>query len=137
MAARGPTGAARNECGVIAAADQQLTTDGLLLKVALETKGLITSPEHLVVHRAVWIVAGDTAFTGGFVFEDERTALGGVTLEAGLVHARELGATADDCVAMVRLVAIIAGHFAGRHRVRVGKVKLAPLVDVALETGFG
>ncbi len=137
VAARGPARAARDEGGVIAPTDQQLTTDGLLLIVALQAKGLVAGAEHLVVHRAVRIVAGDAALAGGFMFEDVRALLRRVALDAGVIHVRDLGAAAADRVPVVRIMAVGAGDFTRGDRVGGRKMKFAALVQVALKTRFG
>jgi len=67
---------------------------------------VIAFGEHPRVHRSVWFVAGRATFAHGFVFEDERTALGDVALAARLLLCGESRAATDDCLALVRIVTI-------------------------------
>ena len=135
MAAGRPARAALDEGRVIASADHQLARGSLLLVMALQAQRLIPRLEHLVVHRAVWIVAGDAAFTQRFVLENKRTALRVVTFQARLIGARELRAATDNRITFVRLMTVAACDFPQRVRMRQGK--LAALVQVTLETRLG
>ena len=89
MAARRPACASQHETGVILRADVnrpgRLARQPLRLEVALQTQILISLHEHLVVYRAVRVVAGRATFANGFVLENERPALRGVTLHAGIL----------------------------------------------------
>jgi len=80
------------------------------------------------------------------MFKDEWAALGGMALEAGFVVTEQHGAatfhalrqtrsTAFDRVALVRVVAIRAAHFALEHRMVMRKLKGSTDVGVTLETG--
>ena len=68
-------------------------------------------------------MADDAAFTHRFVLINERTALRGVTLHAGIIHAQERDPAADnrlvqtraaafDRFALVRIVTIRTTHLA-------------------------
>jgi hypothetical protein len=135
MAARRPARAALDEGRVIASADHQLTRSRLLLIVALQTQRLVARLEHLVVHRAVRVVAGDAAFTQRLVLEDKRTALRVMTFQARLIGAREFGSTTDNRIPFMRLMAVTARHLPERVGMRQGK--FAALVQVTLETRLG
>lgn len=115
--------------------DENLTGRGLLLEVALQTKGLVALREHALVDRAVRGVTGDTALAQGFMFENEWTALRGMTLEAGIVLAKEShpatldrlmpsGAAAFDCISLVRIVAIGAADFAFKNWMVMRQIEL-------------
>ena len=109
------------------AANKNPPTCRLLLEMAFEAEGRVSLGEHPLVHRSVRRMAADAAFADRFVFENERAALGRVTLETGVVLAQQHGAAAFhalrkiraaafDRVALVRVVAIGAAHFAFEHR---------------------
>ena len=92
--------------------------------------------EQLVVHGTVRVVTLGTIVLHGFVFEQERAALLGVTLVAGLVgrgldqHVVALGA--------VRIVAIGAGDLALADRVtrELVHVRLLVLVTIHADPGL-
>ena len=93
-------------------------------------------------------MANDAAFADRFVLVNERTALRGVTLHAGVIHAQkrdpatddrllQAGAAAFNCLSLVRIVTIRTTHFAFHHRMVMRKLKLCPERGVTLKTGFG
>jgi hypothetical protein len=137
VAACRPTGTATQERSVIATADEDLAWGRLVLEVALEAEGGVAFSEKLFVHGTMGLVTNEAAFAGGFVFVDERAALDGVTLEAGFIFTHERSSSGDNGVALVRIVAITAGHFAVEHRMSMGEVELAAFIQVAIETDFG
>jgi hypothetical protein len=131
---------------VIAVADEDAAVAGLLLEVALEAEIRVALREHPLVHRAVRRMATDAAFADCFVFEHERTALGGVALEAGFVVAEQRRAAAlerlgqvrpaaFDGVTPVRVVTIGATDLALEHRMMVRQLESRAYFGVALETG--
>ena len=124
--ARVATGRAHGRIGFLAAR----------ISVALDAQGLVAFGKHLLVHRAVGLVAGGAAFLDGVMWENEGTGLGLVAFVAGFVLAAELGAHALDSIARVRVVAIAAAHLAGQHGMAVGQAELGLLVQMALEAGF-
>ena len=82
VAACAPASAPGEERAVIASADEDFSGLSLLLEMAFQTKVLVPLREHLVINRAVRIVAGGAAFADRFVFENERPALSCVALGA-------------------------------------------------------
>ena len=82
-------------------------------------------------------MAGDAAFLHRVVREDKRALLRRVALRAGFVFPFHRGAGALDRLAFMRVVAVAAAHLAVFHLMAVRERKLAALVDVALEAGFG
>ena len=80
VTAGAPASAPGEERAVIASANEDFSGLCLLLKMAFQTKILVSLREHLVVDRAVGIVAGRAAFANRFVFEHIRSTLGGVAL---------------------------------------------------------
>lgn len=84
VTAGAPASAPGEERAVIASANEDFSGLGLLLKMAFQTKILVSLREHLVVDRSMRIVAGSAAFTNRFVFENERPALSGVALRTGV-----------------------------------------------------
>ena len=97
----------------------------------------VAGDQHLVVDRAVGVVAGRAAFLpDSSVLIDKRTGLLGVAADAGLSRSRESGATTADRVALVDIVAVHAAHLAGQDRVGVGQAHFAALFKMALEAGL-
>ncbi len=109
---------------------------GMAVKVALEAESGIPLGEHLLIHRTVRIVAGGATFFDCIVGKDEWTHLSLVALGAGFIIAVELRAATFDGIALVRVMAIRAGHLAVQHLVGVGQAELGFFVQVALEAGF-
>lgn len=68
--------------------------------------------------------------------KDEGTDLSLVALITGFIFAVEFGAAALVSRTLVRVMAIAAGHLAGKHGVTVGQHELGFFVEVALEAGF-
>lgn len=106
-------------------------------EVAAEAEVLVACDQHFLVHRAVGLVAGDTAFLHCAVFKHERSGLSRVALGARLVHVLQRCARALDGVALMDVVAIHATNLAGHHRMGVGQAELAAFVEVALEARLG
>ncbi len=107
------------------------------LEVAAQAEVGIARDEHLRVHGAVRVVAGDAALAHRGVLIDKRALLLRVALGAGGVHVLEVHAGAGDGVALVHVVAIAAAHLAVEHLVAVRQAELGALVEVALEAGLG
>ena len=79
-----PASALLKAHSVIGPSDEQSpATD--LLEVAFQAEVRVTNGQHLGVHRAVRIVTHDAAFAHGFMLENKRPALGGMTANAGFV----------------------------------------------------
>ena len=137
VTAGAPAGAAIEGSGVVATADQDLTGDGLLLEMALETERGIALGEHLLIDGAVRLVAGQTPFPRGLVFIDKRAALDRMTFEAGFILRHRRCPSGYDGRALVRIMAVIAAHFPFRHRMMVRQTEAGLHFQVALETGLG
>ena len=97
VAAGGPAGAAGEERGVVATADEDDAGRGLLLEVALQAEVGVAALEHLGVHGAVRVVAGDAALAGRLVLEHIRAALLDVALQAGWTSNGPLKKAAYGC----------------------------------------
>ena len=140
MAARRPACASQHETGVILRADVnrpgRLARQPLRLEVALQTQILISLHEHLVVYRAVRVVAGSATFANGFVLENERSTLRGVALHARILLDSQRSSAAFDYGPFVRIMAITARDFAILDRMMVRRFKLRFLVQVTLEARF-
>lgn len=132
-----PAGAAGEEGGMVEGADHDATGGGLLLEVAFEAEHGIAGGEHLLVDRAMGLVAGEATFADGFMFEDVGTALGGVTGEATFVDGGEGGAAGLEGVAAVGVMAGAAAEAAISDAVAMGQAEFGAQVGVALEAGFG
>ena len=135
-----PAGAVLQASAVIFATGENraVTRDCRVFKMALEAEIGITLDEHLLVYRAVRVMADSASFDHGVMLEEEWALLGGMALCARLVGGFELGrACAGHDVALVRIVAFGAGHLAGHDWVAVRQTELAALIEMALETGFG
>ena len=132
-----PAGASRQARSMVLAADENLSRAGLLLEMAPQTEVGISSHEHFLVHRAVDRMTGRAALAHRFVLEDERAALGGVALGAGLVLRHQLCASSFYRRAFVGIMTITATDFSFKNRMVIRQIKFAALIQMALETGFG
>jgi hypothetical protein len=137
VTASAPAGAARHECGMVEIADVKLPSDALLLEVALEAEVLVARNQHLLVDAAMRIVAGGATFANGFMLEDKRAALRGMTFEAGLVSGSQGGRAALDHPAFMRVVAITATHLAVFQWMVIGEAEAAAFIQMTLETCLG
>jgi len=122
---------------VINVADIKMAVGRLRLEVAPQTECLVAHHQEFIVHRSVRVVAGHAAFAQRHVLKYERSALFGMTLEAGVIFAHHVGRAAPlDHRTLVRIVAIGAMNLALKHRMVVRQVEFGPNLQVALETGF-
>lgn len=111
---------------------------GLRLEVALETEHRVPGDEKLLVHGAVRIMAGGTAFPQRLMLKDKGAALECVALEADLVLPHEVGgASPFGDGTFVGVVAVGAAHTPLHHRVAIGEFELGSDIEMALEAGFG
>lgn len=136
VASGGPTGPLHQTGGVILRADDNFTAGGLGLKMTLEAKIGAPLDKHLVIDRAVWIVASGAAFANRFVFEYERTALRHVALHACFALGHDRSSAPFDGRAAVRIMAVAAGNLSIFDRVMMRRCERGLLVQVALEAGF-
>ena len=136
VASRRPACPAGEERGVIASANENGAPADLLLEVALETEGGVALGQHLLIDRAVRLVAGVATLPERFVLEHIRPPLHGVTLEAGVVSAHDVRAAALHRGAFVWIVASGAAHLAFDDRMMVRQAKLRAHILMALETGL-
>src|SRR5436190_6735386 len=81
-------------------------------------------------------MAYSAAFAGGLMLEDERAALGGMTLKTGFIFGGDHRAPCFDGWTLVRIMAVRATDFVFEHRMMGSQLELATLIEVALETGF-
>lgn len=92
-------------------------------------------------------MADDTSFAQRFVFVDKRAALGGMTLEAGIVSAKErntpavdrlchIGRGAFDGQADMRIMAISATDFAFEHGMMMRQLELGANFKMTLEASL-
>ena len=109
----------------------------LLLEVALQAEVGVALGEHLLIGGTVRVVAACATFADGIVFEYERASLCGMAFGAGVVGACERCSPALVGRALVRVMAVGAGHLAVEHLVGEGHAELGLGVEVALEAGVG
>jgi len=110
--------------------------DSRVFEVALEAEIGVALDEHLLVHRAVRVVAGGAAFAQGVVRENKGAFLGGVALGASFGLVLETGSGTRNGIALVRVMAFGAGHLAVHDGVAVREAEFAAFIEVTLETGF-
>ena len=133
----GPAGAPRHEGRVVQAANPDRPGRRLLLEMAFQTKALVSLGQQLGVDRPMDGVAGRATFSNRLVLEHKWSLLGGMAFGAHLGLRSQRRSSTFLGWTFVRIVAIAATDSAFQHRVMVGKAELAPLIEVALETGFG
>ena len=136
VAACRPARAPGQRTAVVTSANKDNSGCGLLLEVAFEAEGGVALHQHFAVDRAVNRVARRAAFTHRLMLENERPALRGMTLAAGLALHRRRKRSAESRVPLVRVVAVAAGHFPFHHRMMVRQVELASFVEMALEASL-
>lgn len=105
--------------------------------MASETKIGVAGDEHLLVHRPVRVVTRGAAFAHRFVLENKRPALRSMAFAACVVLGQQCCSAAPHCRALVRVMAIAAGHLATQHWMTVGELELPFLVQMTLEAGIG
>ena len=137
VTARGPTGPSGQARRVILPANENPSRCRLLLEMTFQAQGRIAFLEHPGIHRPVDRVAGRATLAHRFVLENERTALSRVTPATSVEFRGQGGAAADDCAALVRIMAVAATDLAFEDRMMMREIELAALVQVALETGLG
>lgn len=136
MAAGAPAGTSREERAVIAPTDEDLAGGGLLLEMAFQAQVSVPLREHLVMHGAVWIMAGGATFPGRFMLEDKWTALRDMTFGARIGLTGEIESTAFDRMALVRVMAIAAAHLSIFNRMVVWQLKTPLHFKMAAEAHF-
>ena len=123
--------------GMVLAGKDRAVADGhRVLQVALEAEIGVALEQHLLVHRAMGIVASRASFAQGIVFKNEGPLLRGVAFGAGFVLVLETRAAAFDGIALVRIVAFGAAHLSRQNGMAVREAEFAALVEVALEACF-
>lgn len=157
VAPHGPTGSSRNIHRVITATDADSPVNSLLLIVTLQAQRVVACAQHPGVYGAVVGMTCRAAFADSFMFEHERTALGRVASQTGIIGMPQpcrstncgisaalrrfrllpMGArtAAHDGITAMRIMAICAGDLPFQHRVGVGQPELPILVQMALEAG--
>jgi hypothetical protein len=119
----------------------------LLLEMAFQTERCIPFIQQSLVDGAVRRMADRTTLTQRLVLIDKRTALLGMTLEAGFVLAQERKPAGSECLlkisrrsfdrdAFVRLMTIAAAHFAFEHRMMMRQCERCAYFQMTLKTCF-
>ena len=109
----------------------------LPLRMAAQAKIRITFDEHLLVDRAVWVMANTATLVHRLVLKDERARLCPVTLRAALILTRHRQtASRFENVAAVGVVAIHAIHMALNDGMMLRQRELRVSIQVALKTGL-
>jgi hypothetical protein len=126
MAAGGPTRALLEEIRVVDVSNKNVPGYFLLLEMAFYTKRSVALIQQALVDGAVRRMANGATLTYRLVLVDKRTALLGVTLEAGLVSAQKSKAAGSELLLnicrgalgrdpSVRFMTIAAAHLALEH----------------------
>lgn len=102
--------------------------------MARETEVGVAGDEHLLVDRAVRVMAARAAVAHRTMLINKRSSLGSVAFRAALVlglkRCGRRGAAVD-------IVTVHAGDMAIHHRVAVGQAKLTAFIEMACETRLG
>ncbi len=134
VTAGGPTGTYLDAGRVVGTANEDSAVIDLL-EMTLQTEIGIALGQQLGIDRAMGLVTGRAAFANGFVLENVRAALRGVTSDTEIVLCEQRGAAGNHDRAFVRRVTGGATDVAFGDRMVAGKLKLTPHVRVAFETG--
>ena len=130
-----PAGSLLHPNGMVRTSNQNSPASHLL-EVAFQTEIVVTYREHLLIDRAVWLVAGAASIAHGFVLEHKGASDGRMACQAVLIVRQECGAALYRRT-FVRIVTIPALHPMLRHLVMVWQPKLTTRLQVALETILG
>ena len=76
--------------------DEDSAGNALLLEMTLQAECVVTLVQHSLIDGAMGRMADDTTLAHRLMLKNKRTALRGVTLEAGVVSGHECGSTALD-----------------------------------------
>src|SRR5262245_60005472 len=104
-----------------------------LLEMTVDAQVVISRHEHLLVDGAMGIMAGGASVAHGFVFEDERTPLRGMTPEAVLI-LRQQGRAAFERGAFMRVMAVGAIYPVFRDLMMLRQRELAAHIRMAFKT---
>src|SRR3989338_9027740 len=107
------------------------------LGMAAKAQVAVPDDQHLVMHRAMHLVAGGASLPQGLVLPDKGAPLVLVALEARLIDPFQRRGRPRPDLGPVRLVAIGAAHLAFEHRVVVVESEFGLLIQVAGEAGAG
>ena len=132
VATGGPAGPLLHPDRMVRTSDQNPPAPHLL-EVAFEAQIVVPHREHLLIDRAVRLVAGGASIAHGFVLEHEGASHGRMARQAVLILGQQGGAALYRRT-FVRIVTIPALHPMLRHLVMVGQRELAARLQVALET---
>jgi len=109
---------------------------GLFLTVALQAEVRIAGLQHFWVHRAVGRMAGHASLTEGFVLKYERSSLGIVAIEAGVIGRQGPKPGMGYRSAFMWIVAIGTRDLSFDYRMAAGQAELTLLVNVAIEANL-
>lgn len=137
MASGCPAGAPRNQWSMVTSTNQDPAGTRLLLEVAFQAEIGIPLGEHLGIDGTMRFVTGGAAFPCGFMLENEGTTLGLMATNTGFVAAVGGRCRASQCPALVRMMAVTAGHLAIFNRMMMRQLELSPFVQMALKAGLG
>ena len=104
------------------------------LGVTTQTKIVVAGHKHLVIDRAVYLVAGTAPFAHGLMLHYKRAALIPVTFETGLIHTCRRRTCSRFNVHPMRVVTIRTAHLPFQNRMVVGKSKFKFLLGMARKT---
>ena len=122
---------------MVGASDQN-PASAHLLEVAFQTEVRVSNGQHLRVDRSMSGVTDGAALTEGFVFEDVKTALGGMAAKAAFVFRKLRRAATDLNGTLVWRMAFPATHLSLGHGMMTREIELATHLGVALEANrFG
>ena len=136
VAGRGPAGAAAHGQRVIFVADKEASVP-LRLRMAAQAQIRIRLVKHLVIDRAVRVMATDAALAQRFVLEDKTLRLLAVAIRALFVEPRhrESAGRLHDVVSM-RIVALHAVHLSFTNGMVLREVEIRVDFEMTIETGL-
>ena len=91
---------------MLLSANENFSANRLLLEMALQTQDMVALDQHPRVNRSMGLVAGGATLADGFMFEHEWATLRDVAFAAGLLFCAQGRSPTNDCLALVRIVAI-------------------------------
>jgi len=123
---------------MVGVSDKNAPIRPLDLRVTTQAEIGVALDEHLLINRAVWVMANRAALAQGFVLEHIRTRLLAVALRATLVlpgHGQP--AVRFENITAMRIVAWHATHVSFDDRVMLRQIEFGLNIQMALETRRG
>ena len=103
-----------------------------LLEMTFQAQVRVALCQHLWIDRTRNRMAGGASLAQSLMFKHKWAALRGVAFKTAFVLGKQSCAARSIGVSLMGRMTLGAGHFPFRHRMVIGKVELAPNLQVTL-----